>query len=285
MEQETINEVVRASLDGGVNWFDTAEAYGGGRSEESLAQALRAANRRNGDVIVATKWWPTLRTARHLRISVNERLRRLGGFGIDLHQIHHPAALTSTRAQMNAMADMVGDGRIRSVGVSNFWASRMRASHFALQDRGLVLASNQVRYSLLDRKIESNGILQSAKELGITLIAYSPLAQGLLSGKFHDRIEDVRQKAGPRKWMPQFGARGLEKSRPVVEALKSIASAHGVTPSQIALAWLLQFHGDTIVVIPGATKVRHAQDNVGAMDVRLTPSELTHLDEISRRFM
>ena len=277
--------IVKAALDGGINWFDTAEVYGWGRSEEALAAALKAAGRRNGDVVVATKWWPTFRTAGHLRRNAAQRLARLDGFAIDLHQIHHPGALATVRGQAGALADLVASGQVRSVGVSNFWASRMRAVHAALAARGVPLASNQVEYSLLNRRVERNGVLKAARELGVTVIAYSPLAQGLLSGKFHEDPSLVKGRPGPRKWMGAFGARGLARSRPVVDAVKAIAAAHGATPSQVALAWLVQFHGDTVVAIPGATKARHAIEAAGALDLRLTPAELARLDEVSRAFL
>jgi aryl-alcohol dehydrogenase-like predicted oxidoreductase len=140
-------------------------------------------------------------------------------------------------------------------------------------------------YSLLDRRIESNGVLAAAKELGITIIAYSPLAQGLLSGKFHEDPSLIQGRTGPRRFQSAFRARGLERSRPLIEELRKIATAHGVTPSQVALRWLTQFHGDTVVVIPGATKRRHAEENVGAMELTLSQDELRRIDELSRQYL
>jgi aryl-alcohol dehydrogenase-like predicted oxidoreductase len=183
------------------------------------------------------------------------------------------------------MAELVQAGKIRTVGVSNFSAKRMRAAHAALARRGIPLVANQMPYSLLDRRIESNGVLAAAKELGITLIAYSPLAQGLLSGKFHDDPSLIRKSPGPRKFLPNFRAKGLERSRPLVEELRKIAAAHGATPSQVALNWLAHFHGDTVVVIPGATKRRHAEENVGSMGFTLSQEELRRVDELSRQFL
>jgi aryl-alcohol dehydrogenase-like predicted oxidoreductase len=282
LPQETVNEIVAVSLAAGVTWFDTAELYGRGRSETALAQALTAAGKKNGDVVVATKWWPMWRTAGNIKATIAERLARLAPFGIDLYQIHQPFALASTAAQMRAMADLVADQRIRTVGVSNFSATRMRAAHRALAARGIPLVSNQVRYSLLDRRIEKNGVLETAKELGITIIAYSPLAQGILSGKFHRNPSLIRSRPGPRKWMSAFRHRGLERSRPLVIALEEIARAHAATPSQVALNWLMNFHGDIVVVIPGATSPAQAAENVGATGFRLSDAELKRLDELSR---
>ena len=258
--------------------------YGGGRSEATLARALTAAGRQNGDVVVATKWWPAFRTARSIRATIAQRRARLSPFGIDLYQVHQPFALATTAAQMDAMADLVAGHAVRTVGVSNFGAAKMRAAHRTLAARGIPLVSNQVRYSLLNRRIESNGILDAARELSITIIAYSPLAQGILSGKFHRDPDLIRSRPGPRKWLPNFRRRGLERTRPLVTALEEIASAHGATPSQAALNWLVHFHGETVVAIPGATSVTQARENAGSMSFRLGETELKRLDELSRPF-
>src|SRR5512136_3189881 len=249
LSQEAVDEIVRVALAGGVSWFDTAEAYGKGRSEQALARALAAAGRKDGDVVVATKWWPIPRTARSIRTTIDERLRCLDGFSIDLHQVHQPFSFSSVEAEMEAMADLVAAKKIRAVGVSNFSAAQMRRAHAALAKRGIPLASNQVRYSLVARGIESNGVLAAARELGVTVIAYSPLGQGILSGKFHADPALVRSRPGPRRYMSSFGPRGLERTRPLVDELQRIAAARAVTPSQVALSWLLHFHGETIVAI------------------------------------
>jgi len=282
LPQETANAIVATSLAGGINWFDTAEMYGGGRSESVLARALTAAGKRNGDVVIATKWLPWFRFAASIRATIGERCSRLAPFDIDLYQVHQPVAFASTAAQMNAMADLVEAGRVRAVGVSNFSARRMRVAHAALAARGLPLVSNQVRYSLLHRGIEANGVLDAARELGITVIAYSPLAQGILSGKYHREPDLIRARPGPRKWMPAFRRRGLVKSRPLVDAVGQIATGHGATASQVALSWLLRSRGETVVVIPGATSVAQATENVGALDLQLSDAEYRRLEELSR---
>ena len=285
LAQETVDEIVRAALAGQVNWFDTAEIYGRGRSEQALARALKSAGKKDGDVVVATKWWPAPRTAASIKATFGERQRCLDGFSIDLHQVHQPFSFSSVEAQMDAMADLVDAKKIRAVGVSNFSARAMRRAHAALQRRGLPLASNQVRYSLVDRRIESNGVLAAAKELGVTIIAYSPLGQGILSGKFHDDPALIRSRSGPRRLLPRFRARGLERTRPLVEELKRIATARGVTPSQVALNWVLHFHGETILAIPGASRPRHAEEAAAAMSFRLTGEEMSRLDAFSRPFV
>jgi aryl-alcohol dehydrogenase-like predicted oxidoreductase len=191
--QPSMNEIVKQALDGGINWFDTAELYGSGRSEQGLANALKAAGKTDEDTVIATKWSPFLRTARNIPRTIAKRQQFLEPYNIDLYQVHQPYSFSSPQpysfsspeAEMNAMADLVEAGEIRSVGVSNFNSEQMRRAHTALEKRGLPLASNQVQYSLLERSIETNSILDTAKELGITIIAWSPLASGLLTGKFH----------------------------------------------------------------------------------------------------
>ncbi len=284
LDDEEIEKIVRLSLERGVNWFDTAESYGNGESEKALSQALRAAGRTSGEVIVATKWMPVLRTARSILKTIEQRIDCLGEFGIDLHQIHHPLSFSSTKAEMKAMAQLVEKEKIRFIGVSNFSANKMRKADEALSKQGLELISNQVRYSLLCRKIETNGVLDTCRELGISIIAYSPLAQGLLSGKFHDDPELIKKSSGYRKYMGAFKPKGLEKSRPVIEALKVLAGKYKVTPSQIALNWAIQFHGDMVVAIPGATKAEQAKDNADSMKFKLTQDELDYLDKVSSPF-
>ncbi|HVT04546.1 MAG TPA: aldo/keto reductase [Thermoanaerobaculia bacterium] len=281
--QATVNAIVRASLDGGINWFDTAEIYGRGQSEEALARALDAAGKKPGDVVVATKWWPTARWAESIRSTIDERLQFLSPFPIDLHQVHQPFAFSSVESQMKAMSDLVKARRIRAVGVSNFSAKRMRAAHEALATLGVPLASNQMRYSLLDRSIERNGVLATAKQLGITIIAYSPLAQGILSGKFHADPALIAA-SGVRRFTRDFRNSGLARSRPLIDELARIATAHSATSAQVALAWTIQFHGDTVVAIPGATKEKHVTDNVGAMTLKLGDLELKRLDELSSSY-
>ncbi|MGB8214363.1 MAG: aldo/keto reductase [Anaerolineales bacterium] len=278
--QKEKNAIIKAALDGGINWFDTAEMYGAGVSECSLAAGLKAARKSDKDVIVATKWQPILRTARNIPISIEDRLRFLDGFSIANYMVHQPYSFSSPEAEMNAMADLVEAGKIRSVGVSNFNPSRMRRAHAALAKRGLPLAVNQVRYSLLSREIETNGVLETAKELGVTITAYTPLARGLLSGKYHKNPELLNRMSGMRKNMMK---RDLESSRPLINVMDEMASKYEVTIAQVALNWLINFNGDIVVTIPGATKVRQAEESAGAMKFRLSDNELARLDEASHK--
>jgi aryl-alcohol dehydrogenase-like predicted oxidoreductase len=277
-EGET-NAIVKTALDGGINWFDTAEAYGFGRSERSLAEALSLAGIKDADVVIGTKWNPVFRTARNIPRTINNRIRFLGGYSIDLYMVHQPISFSSIEAQMNEMADLVDAGKIHSIGVSNFNPEQMRRAHAALATRGLPLAVNQVQYNLLHRNIETNGVLETAKELGVTIVAWGPLASGLLTGKFHDN-PDVLANTPPLR-RRRF-ERSLENSRPVLTALKEIASRYNATPAQVALNWLVHFHGETVVAIPGASRVQHAQENAGAMNFQLSDDVLAHLDQLTR---
>jgi aryl-alcohol dehydrogenase-like predicted oxidoreductase len=281
LDQDTVTAVVKAALDGGIGWFDTAEAYGGGRSEQALARALHSLGRKPESVVVATKWLPFFRTARSIGATIADRLSCLDGYPIDLHQIHQPASLSPIPAQMREMAALVRTGKIRSVGVSNFSARQMLAAFDALAREGIPLASNQVRYNLLDRRIESNGVLDAAKRLGLTVIAYSPLAQGILTGKFHEHPELAEGLSRFRKLLGRYDAGALSRTAPLIEELRGIAQAHGATVSQIALAWLIRAHGDAVVVIPGASRPRHAEEAAGAMEIELSPEEMSRIDILS----
>ncbi len=273
-----MNDIIQAALDGGINWFDTAEMYGKGQSELGLARGLKTAGRANGDVVIATKWWPLFRTAGNIPKTIDQRLLYLEGFDIDLYQIHWPFGFSAVETQMNAMADLAEVGKIRSVGVSNFSEKQMRQAHTALAKRGLPLASNQVHYSLLARDIEYNGVLDAAKELGVTIISYSPLDSGLLTGKFHKDPEMLAKV--PRGRRMRFN-RQIESSRPLIAVLDEIALSHGVTTAQVALNWLVNFHAETVTAIPGASKVNHARESAGAMDIALSAAEIKRIDEAS----
>ncbi len=279
IEQEQKNATVKAGLDGRINWFDTAELYGAGVSETSLATALKAVGKTDRDVVIATKWWPLFRTARNLLKTIDDRLRYLDGYSIGLYMVHQPFSFSSPEAEMDAMAELVKAGKIRSVGISNFNAGQMRRAHRQLAKHGLPLAANQVRYSLLDRRIEKNGILETARELGVTIIAYTPLESGLLTGKYHKDPGLLEKKSA--FWRGRL-QRGMEKSRPLVAALEEIGARYGATVSQVALNWVINSQGDTVVTIPGVTKVSQAQENAGAMKFRLTEAEIARLSQLSQ---
>jgi len=279
MPQSEMNAIVKTAWQGGINWFDTAEMYGKGYSEQGLARGLKAAGIADEDVIIATKWWPVLRTARNISRTIADRQRYLEGYSIDLYQVHQPYSFSSPEAEMNAMADLVDAGLIRAVGVSNFSAASMRRAHAALAQRGYALASNQVHYNLLERSIEVNGILETARELGITIIAWSPLASGMLTGKFHHNPDQLARTPPGRRLKLK---RQLARSRPLIDLLAEIAPRYEASIAQVALNWLIHFHGDIVVAIPGASKVHHAAEAAGAMHFRLSDEDMQRIDEASR---
>jgi aryl-alcohol dehydrogenase-like predicted oxidoreductase len=283
LEDDLIDKVVSRSLEGGINWFDTAEIYGNGVSEKALSKALQKAGWKPGEVFIATKWWPMFRFASNISKTIAQRIRMLEPYPIDLYQVHQPWGFSNEKAEVSAMADLFDRKLIKCIGVSNFSAKQMINSWETLDMRRIHLASNQVLYNLLDRRIESNGVMEAAKKLGISIIAYSPLAQGIVTGKFHENPE-LLKNIGFRKYSAQFKPAGLEKSLPVVKLVKELAIKYSVTPAQVALNWLIHFHGDTVVAIPGATKELHVKENTGAMSFRLSDEDMDRLDRESAVF-
>ncbi len=172
-------------------------------------------------------------------------------------------------------------GLIGSVGVSNFNEKMTRKAHAALAGRGIPLASNQVKVSLMDRHIETNGMLKAARELGMTIIAWSPLEMGVLTGKFHKDPSLLKTRPVGRRG---FMWAQIQRSRKLVAALEEIAAANGVTPAVAALSWTVNYYGDTVVAIPGATKVSQAEQNLMANEFKLSAKEIDSLDQLSARF-
>jgi aryl-alcohol dehydrogenase-like predicted oxidoreductase len=271
VEQPSVDEIVKAALDGGITWFDTAEAYGQGRSERALSSGLTACGIKPGDVTIATKWAPLGRTAKSVTRTIDDRLGALKPFPVDLHQIHMPyGSFSPLRAQVQAMVRLAEAHQIGAVGVSKFSARQMELAHAELAKHGIALASNQVQINLLHREVESNGVLDTARRLGVTLIAYSPLRSGVLTAKFHDDPGLVA-KLPPRR--RKLFAGDLGRITPLIDGLRQVAVTHSATVGQVALAWLTTFYGDTVVAIPGASKPFHAEEAAGAMRIALSEQE------------
>jgi aryl-alcohol dehydrogenase-like predicted oxidoreductase len=279
IEPEESNAIVAAALDGGINWFDTAEMYGRGRSERSLATGLKAAGRQDNEVIVCTKWFPIFRSARNIAKTIDVRLRHLDGYSIDHYIVHQPWGFSPPEAEMAAMADLVEAGKVRSVGVSNFNVDQMRRAHAALAQRGIPLATNQVQYNLLERGIERSGLLQAAKDLGVSIVSWGPLASGLLTGKFHKHPDLLARTPLGRRMRLQ---RQIERTEPLITVMDEMAQRYQVTIAQVALNWLINFSGETVLAIPGASKVQQAHEAAGAMRFQLAQADMTCLDEVSR---
>jgi aryl-alcohol dehydrogenase-like predicted oxidoreductase len=286
LDQGTMDAVVAAALDGGVTWFDTAQAYGNGASERALSAALQHRGVEPGRVVIATKWLPIAKPAGDIPRTIGTRIACLQPYPIDLFQVHSPGSLSSIPAQMREMAKLVRAGKVRALGVSNFSAKQMAQAAAALKDEGLVLASNQVRINLLDRRVESNGVLAAAQGLGVTLIAYSPLAQGILTGRYHDDPAAARALPWGRRSRLSPSSRfltpeGLRRTEPLIAELRAVGEAHGASVAQVALAWLVTRYGDTVVAIPGASRPEQASAAAAATDVHLTQAEMASIDAIS----
>jgi len=278
-EQERV-EIVKTALEGGINWFDISEFFGAGRSERYLAEALKGSGDINQQVIIATKWSSHFRFAGNLKKTFQEHLDKLDPYPVGLYQVQNRNSFSSLKAEMNAVADLMDDGKIRAVGVSNFNPDQMRQAQTALEKRGFGLASNQVQYNLLNRQIECSGVLETARDLGISLIAWAPLASGILTGKFHKkpeilaRIPSVRRKSMEKQ---------VEKSRSVIKVLDAIAANYNSEPARVALAWLIG-QGKDIVAVPGASRVGHVLEGIGAMDLQLIEEDIIRLDQASSNF-
>jgi aryl-alcohol dehydrogenase-like predicted oxidoreductase len=278
---EQLKEAFTAALQAGVNFFDTAEVYGMGLSETFLGQFMQQTQQR---VQIATKFGPLpwRFTGQSVSDALTQSLKRLQVEQIDLYQVHWPFAFfLSQKTLMNALADEVKRGRIAAVGVSNYSAEQMRDAHQILADRGVPLAVNQVRYSLLSRQIESKGIVATARELGVTLLAYSPLAQGLLTGKY--TIDSAEIPTGARKIDPRFNKEGLQKIAPVISLLRNFGEKYDRTPAQVALNWLIS--QGNVIPIAGVKTAEHVRQNAGALGWKLNEDEIQELEKVSRPWL
>ncbi|MBD6617419.1 aldo/keto reductase [Komarekiella sp. 'clone 1'] len=279
--QEQLQEAFTASLEAGITFFDTAEIYGMGKSEKFLGQFLQQTQQ---PVQIATKFGPLpwRFTGQSVSDALTESLKRLQLERIALYQVHWPFAfLLSQQTLMNALADEVKRGRIAAVGVSNYSAEQMRDAHQILAARGVPLAVNQVRYSLITRQIESKGIMATARELGVTILAYSPLAQGLLTGKY--TTDSAETPSGARKIDPRFSKEGLQKITPVISLLRSLGEKYDRTPAQVALNWLIA--QGNVIPIAGVKTAQHVRQNAGALGWRLSEDEIKQLEEVSRPWL
>jgi len=265
-------DIVRRAVDLGVTLFDTAEMYGFGRSERILGEAL---GDRRESVFVATKLLPVLPLAPVVEQRAVASASRLGTRRIDLYQVHWPNPLVADGTIMRGMSALRRVGLVGEVGVSNYPLARWRAAEKALGGRVL---SNQVRYSLADRGPEKD-LLPFAAEAGRIVIAYSPLAQGLLSGRY-DRANRPANRV--RAGNPLFLPENLDRARELIGALREVADAHGAAPAQIALAWAIRH--PAVTAIPGASSVEQLESNVAAAEIELSDSEYAALSAASERF-
>ncbi|BAZ80573.1 aldo/keto reductase [Sphaerospermopsis kisseleviana CS-549] len=274
--EEQLQAAFTTAVDAGVTFFDTAEVYGLGLSEQFLGKFIKQTSQK---VQIATKFGPLpwRWDGKSVSEALTESLKRLQLERIELYQVHWPFTFfLSQETLMNTLADEVQKGRIGAIGVSNYSASEMRNVHKILSARGIPLAVNQVRYSLLTRQIESNEILQTARELGVTILAYSPLAQGLLTGKYTTSYKPT----GARSIDPRFSQDGLNKIAPVLSLLQKIGNKYDRTPAQVALNWLIA--QGNVIPIAGVKNPEQVKQNVGALGWNMTKDEFDEIDQITQ---
>jgi aryl-alcohol dehydrogenase-like predicted oxidoreductase len=270
-----VQQAFLASLNEGIRFIDTAEIYGNGRSERLLGQFLKETDQ---PVLIATKFLPfPWRFGKGAIVrALKGSLARLGVESVDLYQIHWPTPLLSIDTMMEGLAECVKSGLTRTVGVSNFSQTQMVAAYSSLARHNIPLASNQVHYSLLSRMVEKNGILARCKELGIRLIAYSPIEMGLLTGKYSvDSPPPGARGRNYSKLVPKLG--------PLLKLMTEIGQDHGgKSNAQVALNWVIC---KGALPIPGAKNAVQAQENASALGWRLTDEEFARLDEASAKVL
>lgn len=263
--------IVHRALDLGINLFDTAEIYGFGQSELVLRDALQG---QRDEIFVATKLWPTRFTPAQVVRAAEGSLKRLGRERIDLYQIHWPNPVVPLGWVMNGMRRLLDSGAVASVGVSNFGLARWRRAERLL---GGPVVSNQVSYHLLERRPERE-LIPHATAQGRAILAYSPLAQGLLSGGYRRGYRLAGARAPNRLYWPE----NLRRSEVVVDELRAVAAGRGCTPAQIALAWAIR--QGCVVAIPGARRVEQVEQNAAAADIALDAAEVERLDRAAALF-
>jgi aryl-alcohol dehydrogenase-like predicted oxidoreductase len=290
-----LQSAFKAALECGITFFDTAEIYGLGESERLLGEFKRQVNQ---PVQIATKYFPLpwRFAASSVADALTASLKRLQVPTVALYQVHQPFDFfMGQKNLMNALADEVEQGRIAAVGVSNYSAEQMRQAHQFLSDRGVPLAVNQMQYSLLARQIERNGVMDTARELGVTILAYSPLAQGLLTGKYAPEtgvpetaapktaVPKTAAPTGVRRLDPKFSQKGLEKLAPAIATLREIGEAYGKTPAQVALNWLIA--QGNVIPIPGAKNADQIRMNAGALNWTMTEAERDRIDRVTQQWL
>jgi aryl-alcohol dehydrogenase-like predicted oxidoreductase len=265
-------DLVHRALDLGINLIDSAEIYGFGRSERIVGEALRG---RRQEAFLATKIFPILPIAPIVRWRARGSLRRLETDHIDLYQLHWPSPQVPLASSMAGMRRLQAEGLVKQVGVSNYPLDRWRAAEAAL---GSPVLSNQVRFSLAHRG-PLHDLVPYAQREGRVVIAYSPLAQGLFSGRYD---ATHRPTGRLRNMNPSFSAASLERAKGLVAELTEVGKAQGATPSQVALAWLIR--KSNVVAIPGASSVSQLEQNAAAADLELSDEDDARLEAAADRF-
>jgi aryl-alcohol dehydrogenase-like predicted oxidoreductase len=271
LTESSIREAWEASIAAGVVLFDTAEVYGSGESERIIGRLLAEDSGVRRRVVIASKFMPSpwkLNVESALVAAARHSVERLGVDSIDLYQIHGPISLRSHGALADALAAAHSAGLVKAVGVSNYSEKEMYSIDEALRARGLRLASNQIEFSLLRAMPLRVGLVTACARLGVVPLAYSPIGQGRLTGKY--------SAAHPPPGRRNFSAHPMAEVDMVVANLRRVGSSHeGRTPSQVALAWLI---GKGAVPIPGAKNRVQAEENAGALGWSMSPEEMAALD-------
>ncbi|SFQ22301.1 Predicted oxidoreductase [Amycolatopsis arida] len=276
-DTESIATVHRA-LDLGVTLLDTADMYGMGRNEELVGRAI--ADRRDR-VVLATKFGvvrdPDDSSARgvrgdagYVRQAVERSLRRLGTDHIDLYYQHRVDPTVPIEETVGAMAELVREGKVRHLGLSEAGAGTIRRAHAVHP-----ISAVQTEWSLWSRDLEPE-VVPACRELGIGIVPYSPLGRGVLTGRFGSTA-DFAPDDFRRNGQPRFAGGNLERNLAMVEALRALAAERGVTAGQLALAWV-QHRGEDVVPIPGTKRRRYLEENVAAAELELTPDELAAIE-------
>lgn len=285
LDQQTIDHLLRRSIDAGINFIDTANIYSEGLSEELTGQAIRNTGINRDDLIIATKVRGTMGpgpndkglTRKHIMQQVDASLKRLQLDYIDLYQVHSFDPLTPLEETLRALDDLVRSGKVRYIGASNFAAWQlMKALDYSAYNQVAKFVSLQAHYTIATRELERELVpLMTDQKLG--LLVWSPLAGGLLTGKYKRGVtpEDGRLSRF------DFVQVNKEKLFDIIEVLERMAAAKGATVAQLSLAWLLHQPVTTSVII-GANKPEQLVDNLKAVDIVFTADELKQLDEISK---
>ena len=274
--EDQLVDAIRGGLDAGINWIDTAEGYGSGRSEEIVGKAVRD---RRDDVVIATKVAPDATGVRseEVRRACEQSLRRLGTDRIDLYQVHWPSRDVPLEETWEAMARLVEDGLVRWIGVSNYDEEQIERCESIRH-----VDSLQPHFSMLH--LGNRDLIRWCGERGVGVVAYGPLAYGLLSGKIttdttFDRSDWRSGRGGVSYYAQMFAPGKIERSLAVVDGLRPIAERLGISVAQLALAWT--FHQDGVTsAIAGSTKPDHVRQNAGAGDVTLDEATLEEIEEL-----
>jgi aryl-alcohol dehydrogenase-like predicted oxidoreductase len=285
VDQEGADTLVKAAIDGGINFFDTADVYSVGESEETLGQSFKNLNIARKDVVLATKVYSRMGPGRndvgasrgHIMDGVEASLRRLQTDHIDLYQIHANDYITPMEETLRALDTLVTQGKVRYIGVSNWQAWRIARALGISESKNLARFDTlQAYYSIAGRDLERElGPLLEAEKIG--LLVWSPLAGGLLSGKFS---RENQRPEGSRRSEFDFPIVDKERTWKILDAMAPIAKAHGCSPARISLAWLLTKPVVTSVIL-GAKRLDQLQDNLAAAELKLTKEEIKQLDEVS----